>query len=759
MTQAQPSDETIAAVRAAEVAAGLDDGRVLVLAEPGAHRDAALRAVAARWRELTGSTAVVVDLDDAPASADEHHILAAARPAGPVLDIVALPGTLTVSLDPPSGPAYDDIVLALTALGGTGGLAEIAVVAEASEERVAAGLRRLERDGVVATDPVRLLRPEAGEDGVERLHPLERSALHRRAAAALATRGRGVDVIAVPLLRTEPFGEEWAIAVLHSHGAQELRRGRHEQGIDALRWCVAAGVGEPQRTEVLLELGQAELEAGDATGLERLQLLAGTTTSLPAVIDVAESLYAAGRFQEAAAAFELVLPPDRAADAELDVVAARALVGQVTSRLLLADPSPVALPTLMAQAERARDGRRVTAPDRLILAAAAGVLALGVDRDAAEALADLDRSLTPAAGPLPTRCLLEAVPATFALCGDLERAGEVLDAEIDAAVAATAVARYTSVRAVRAFWLLLSGRCAEAEADAEDVVRLTGANPVASRPALAPARYVLVSARLLRGDVDGAQQAVAEAAPDDTLMGGWEHCAIGTVALATGDAVGALDHFERAGRIFRRIGEHALLGGWRVGAAQARLALGDTDAAAALLTAELHAARSVGLPAAEATARRVAARLEARPEDRLTGLAAAVASAEQAGLSVELAAGRVEYGAALRRCGRSREARTVLRSGLELARRCGAPALAGSAEEELVAAGGRRVERPLAGVAALTPAEQRVVVLAAEGVTNRAVAEQLFLSVKTVETHLSSAYRKLGVSERQALAAVLDRPG
>ena len=65
----------------------------------------------------------------------------------------------------------------------------------------------------------------------------------------------------------------------------------------------------------------------------------------------------------------------------------------------------------------------------------------------------------------------------------------------------------------------------------------------------------------------------------------------------------------------------------------------------------------------------------------------------------------------------------------------------------------RRAER---GVSALTPSELRVARMAADGLGNRAIAQALFVTVKTVEVHLSSCYRKLAVPSRAELAAVLD---
>src|SRR5205823_6961665 len=96
-----------------------------------------------------------------------------------------------------------------------------------------------------------------------------------------------------------------------------------------------------------------------------------------------------------------------------------------------------------------------------------------------------------------------------------------------------------------------------------------------------------------------------------------------------------------------------------------------------------------------------------------------------------------------------------LRTALELARAGGARALARRAAGEL-AATGERVRPPAAtGVEALTPSELRVATLAAEGRSNAEIAQALFLTVKTVETHLSNAYRKLDIRSRRELPQVI----
>jgi DNA-binding CsgD family transcriptional regulator len=114
----------------------------------------------------------------------------------------------------------------------------------------------------------------------------------------------------------------------------------------------------------------------------------------------------------------------------------------------------------------------------------------------------------------------------------------------------------------------------------------------------------------------------------------------------------------------------------------------------------------------------------------------------------------VEHGARLNELRRRPQARRVLRVGLELAERCGSTVLVARAEAQYTMSGGRLRPQPT-GVSGLTAAERRAVTLAANGQTNRQIAEELFLSVRTVEIHLTNAYRKMGVARRSELAAAL----
>jgi DNA-binding CsgD family transcriptional regulator len=119
----------------------------------------------------------------------------------------------------------------------------------------------------------------------------------------------------------------------------------------------------------------------------------------------------------------------------------------------------------------------------------------------------------------------------------------------------------------------------------------------------------------------------------------------------------------------------------------------------------------------------------------------------------------VELGGALRHHGRLKEAREVLREGMDLAHRIGATALLELSRSELNAAGSRPRRYAVTGIGALTPSELRVARLAAEGRTNREVAQTLFVTPKAVEYHLANAYPKLGIASRVELVGVFDVDG
>jgi DNA-binding NarL/FixJ family response regulator len=172
---------------------------------------------------------------------------------------------------------------------------------------------------------------------------------------------------------------------------------------------------------------------------------------------------------------------------------------------------------------------------------------------------------------------------------------------------------------------------------------------------------------------------------------------------------------------------------------------------------ELALAREVGSARAEGVALRTLGVISGVVEG-LEHLRASVEVLRSANAPLELARSLAELGSALRRGNSRRAAREELREALDLAQRCGAERLEERIEEELRVAGAKPRRRSLSGPESLTPAEGRVALAAATGATNREIAQDLFVSLRTVEMHLTNTYRKLGDCSRADLAMVIGVP-
>ncbi len=197
---------------------------------------------------------------------------------------------------------------------------------------------------------------------------------------------------------------------------------------------------------------------------------------------------------------------------------------------------------------------------------------------------------------------------------------------------------------------------------------------------------------------------------------------------------------------------------WRPLAAEALAALGERGPAVELIEAELRSCRRYGSRRALGIALRVAGRIDL--DDRgLELLAEAATELAQTPARLEHARASIDLGAGLRRAKRSSEAREHLRDGLATARACGAQRLAERAHEELVATGARPRKIVRAGLDALTSSERRVARMAAAGMTNKEIAQDLFVTVRTVEAHLHHTYQKLDIASRTELGAALGPTG
>jgi DNA-binding CsgD family transcriptional regulator len=281
----------------------------------------------------------------------------------------------------------------------------------------------------------------------------------------------------------------------------------------------------------------------------------------------------------------------------------------------------------------------------------------------------------------------------------------------------------------------------------------------------APCRHPFATAWLLaalvdRGDVVAAERLLTARRADGHLPPElptgpllWSR---GRLRRAQGNHAAAADDFFGAGAILHdsgMVGPGPLT--WRADAARAVQAIGDVTRARALAAEDLDLARRFGAPRAIGVALRTTAAVDPSPEDRIELLRASVDALATSQAELEYARSLAELGSALRRAKNPVAARDPLRLALDIAHRCGARALERYAQAELLTSGARPRRHRITGRDALTPGERRVADLAIDGFSNREIAQQLFLTPKTVETHLGHTYQKLGIRRRGDLASAV----
>jgi DNA-binding CsgD family transcriptional regulator len=312
----------------------------------------------------------------------------------------------------------------------------------------------------------------------------------------------------------------------------------------------------------------------------------------------------------------------------------------------------------------------------------------------------------------------------------------------------------------RAFRHLRVGNLADAEADAR-VALETGPRLPGVHAAVALA--VLLETLAERGQPEAAEAAneryrLAEQFPT-MLHAGSVLAARGRLRLAELRPAAALGDLLAAGGLLARLRSPSpSMAPWRSTAALAHLALGAPAEASALAAEEVTLAQAYHGPRALGIALRAAGLAEGGRRG-IELLRQAVGVLDGSAARLEHARGMTDLGAALRRAGHRAESRDILRPALDLAHRCAALALTERARTELIAAGGRPRRLVLSGLDSLTPSERRVAQLAAVGLPNRDIAQNLFITARTVEGHLTHAYHKLAITSRDQLPAALARPG
>ncbi|MEA2413244.1 MAG: hypothetical protein QOC77_3805 [Thermoleophilaceae bacterium] len=653
-------------------------------------------------------------------------------------------------------PKARALAAAMSVLGGERPLRDAAALAgvdESDAARIALGLTDIEL--LARDDPFTFAHPVLRRSLYDRLSATERQALHSAAATQLRAQGANAETIATHVRELAPAASPDVVAALREAAAAAMARAAPDLAIPLLHRALAEGAVEPGHAVLLLELGRAESYTRDPQAIAHLEeafSLAAGDPRLRARVAVVltDILSSAGRWGAGLEVLATAVRELGDRDPELMVE----LEG-LRAATMAHDPE------FVADFDRERDrfdelsrGESWTAHAlAALLAAVAGFRC--EPPDTVRVLADRalggGRLLRERGGGgwaagqiIPTLVLIE----------DHDRA-----LELSAGVFARGRATGSLLGAVagiagRGFVHCRRGDLTAAEADLREVHAMLAAG--GADMWLTSVMHFFCDAILERPSLDHVATLVETMELDPifaTTAGGAMLLETrGRLALARNDRQRAVESLEACLATCRR-----LKAGPSFTWCRSYLALAlppeQRERAAALAAEELELARSGGMARAVGVALRTSGML-AGGEEGIGLLREAAATLESSPAQLEYARSLVELGAALRRQRKRGEARIHLAQGMDVAFRCGADRLVARADEELHATGARPRRAARSGAGALTPSELRVARLAAAGRTNTEIARELYLSPKTIETHLVKSYRKLGLRGREARAGL-----
>jgi DNA-binding CsgD family transcriptional regulator/energy-coupling factor transporter ATP-binding protein EcfA2 len=644
----------------------------------------------------------------------------------------------------------------------------IAVLGDRCDLRHAAGIAQMGTTQAiqVATELVRLdvlgkdrpphfMHPIVQHAVSQTLSSAEHDAAHRAAARVLHTDRSPPGQIAAHLMKVRAAGDPWIVERLREAGRSALANGSPAAAADLLERALSEPPTADLRPEVLREAAWAHLAAGRALACQRLEEAAAIAEDAvhPELdLELARAYATLFRWADAVRVLEHALKS--LGDTH------RAMAALLQSELAVVGLQDASTATSAVQAMKHLSHGRLAQAPASGLSGAQGMLAILTGQPSEDAVLPLNRALA-------ATQYVENWDMRAALWWSLLVAEQYLTVESSLAVFREQVDRSGSCRGLIAVYSTLAmlklrlGALPEADAAARIALQVARESDFA--PGVPFAATVLADVAVASGELDEAQ-ALLDLLPGGTLPPSVSSALIpagrGRLRLAQGRGAEALAEFEACmalwqpakwGLAMRDVGYlHA-----RSGAALALLTIGNLPRAHQLAEAEVHDVQRFGGRRALGVALRVAG-LARGGKAGLNALEESVEVLSRSPALLERARSLTEWGAALRRAGYRREARTVLSRGLDVAAHCGARPLIGRAREELHLAGARPRRDWTSGVEALTPSELRIAQLARIGRSNRQIAQDLYLSIKTVEGHLARAYGKLGISTRRDLDQVLE---
>jgi DNA-binding CsgD family transcriptional regulator len=655
-------------------------------------------------------------------------------------------------------PASVRLAQALAVLGADAELRDAAALAGLALDEAEESADRLAGAGILARSrPLRFMHPIVDAAVSADLPDGQRSRMHARSARLLGARGAPAERIASHLLAGEPSGERWSVEILRAAAADALARGAPDSAVRYLARARREGPPAELAAAVSHELGAAEFLAGDEAAIEHLRdalaLSADVHERARIAVPLAVALTTSDRFQETVAVLERAIAELDGRDPDL----ARTLQAQLLGAAALHLSTR---PTLGEHLSRLRPDELGDTPSERQLIANVALFSSSEGERADVAAGLCERAL--AGGKLLEEVTSDsqiyfAAANALLYCEDFDRARYWYDRGLEDARARGSLFGFALTSAMRAECHLRTGELAEAEADALAAIDAgAGKHFVLAPVAVGTLAQVMVE----RGQFAEADTLLCAwrlpSGLDQPGMTNWLPYARGQLQLATGAWAAAAESFWTVGTWMRAWGERdpGLLD-WRTGAALALSRAGGRDRARELNREQVALARSLRKRRALGIGLHAAGVIEG---GAIEPLRAAVAELSGASARLEHARALIDLGAALRRANHRKEARMPLREGVELAWRAGATVLADRGHAELVAAGARPRRAAVRGLEALTPSERRVARLAADGLSTPEVAQQLFITVNTVETHLRRAYLKLGIHARDELPAALALP-
>jgi DNA-binding CsgD family transcriptional regulator len=641
------------------------------------------------------------------------------------------------------------VARAAAVLGDGAGLPAVAELGGVEEARLADATRALAHAEILRPEmPLAFVHPLVRDAVYHELSPGERELQHARAAALLRDGGAPIEHVAAHLLHTSPRGERWAAELLWEAGRAAMHSGAADSAVAYMRRGLDESPADPDRGRLLFELGAAEALTSGQAAAEHLSLayeeLSDPADRAAAAALLGRALMFMGSPEAAAsiarrAASEL---PGELADLRMQLEAFE----HMTTFFGAGDPG--SLSRLREYRRRPEGG-----PGALMLAAMAAWEAVCTDGTAAEcaelALSALEDGRLWAADSV----LVSFAAIVTLVVTDRPEVVDVWSEVVAEAHRRGSLFSAASTHLWHGFSHLRRGDLAAAEEllrAAHEEFRVWGHAKAASIHSVCHLALVLRD----RGRVAEASELLRELGTADPRQNstGWWLTARAELLTAEGRAEEAVAVADDLRRHCEAIPDPARLW-WRSLKAGALHRLDRREEAIELARAEMAVTRAFGAPWSLGRTLRVLGTLEG--DEGLDRLREAVEVLEGSPARLEHAKALAALGSALRRARMPTEARVPLRRALELAGVCGAEGLAEHVRSELYAAGSRPRRDALGGVESLTPSERRVVDLAAVGRTNRDIAQELYVTPKTVEVHLSNAYRKLGIRSRRDLQHAL----